>query len=916
MNNVHKENEPIKDNLLSVIGISTFIYLALGALGLSFAIAPGYASPIFPAAGYATAILLSTKMRAWPGIWAGSFILNFGNFWLQDNWNMANALIAIGIATGSTIQALVASWLVVRVLKNTWQLMEAERNILICLAIAGPLSCLISATIGVTILYLAGLVSAEYYIFSWWNWWSGDTLGVLVMLPLCLTYLYRHDALWRKRLTVLVIPMLIVLMLVGLAFFAVSNWESNQQKLAIKNHGETLEKLLEQRFIAHQEALSALRRMLEVTPDINYPQFEYFTRITLKDNPDIFALSINPYVTQTNRIDFERLMAHKTATDQFEIKEKNQQGQLIRSSEKNEYVVVGYIAPLEGNLRALGYDINSEPIRHDAIEQAINTQKQAVTMPIQLIQENTKRVGVLIVNPAFRQSTSSNQTNTKANLIGFAVEVIKVDEMVQIATKSASIKGLIFQLQDTLSANKATLYQSDAAINSFDSEYTWQKQLKMANRIWTLKVSPTADYLSQGHHWNSLAVGIVGLSLASMLQILLLITTGSNARVQRKVREQTAELFARGFALQDRNAELNTLFSLNPDGFVALSPNGIVKLVNPAFQAMTGIAADSIINKPAANLDAKLKLRCENPHEFPGISFYFNIADKNKPYHVLRLQTPVHTVLQIVGMQSESSNLSRILYLRNITREAEVDHMKSDFLAHAAHELRTPMASIFGFSEVLLTMDFDEPTRRELLDTIYNQTKWLVCIINELLDLSRIEARRGKDFNLEILEVSALLNEVVGNFKPPEGRALPVITNFAQHWVRADHSKLLQVLTNVLSNAYKYSSNGTEVCISVIDNDPADAEDTAMIGIGISDQGIGMTPQQLSRVCERFYRADTSGNIPGTGLGMSIVKEIVELHQGKISLESKEGIGTTVTIWLPNASNRRAEAIKPDEFKS
>lgn len=152
MNSVRSDNEPTKDNLFYIICVSAFIYLTLGALGLSFAIAPGYASPIFPAAGYAVALLLKTNKRGWPGIWVGSFILNLGNSWLQGNLNIFNAMIAAGIATGSTIQAFVASWLTVRLLKNSWQFMESEQDILKGLVIAGPLACLISASISITTL--------------------------------------------------------------------------------------------------------------------------------------------------------------------------------------------------------------------------------------------------------------------------------------------------------------------------------------------------------------------------------------------------------------------------------------------------------------------------------------------------------------------------------------------------------------------------------------------------------------------------------------------------------------------------------------------------------------------------------------------------------------------------------------------
>jgi signal transduction histidine kinase len=108
---------------------------------------------------------------------------------------------------------------------------------------------------------------------------------------------------------------------------------------------------------------------------------------------------------------------------------------------------------------------------------------------------------------------------------------------------------------------------------------------------------------------------------------------------------------------------------------------------------------------------------------------------------------------------------------------------------------------------------------------------------------------------------------------------------------------MMQVINNVLSNAYKYSPNGGDVEIEVIENIGLD--DAGFIGIKIKDHGMGLTPEQLARVCERFYRADTSGTLPGTGLGMSIVKEVVEFHNGYVEIVSQHGKGTAVTLWLP-----------------
>jgi signal transduction histidine kinase len=173
-------------------------------------------------------------------------------------------------------------------------------------------------------------------------------------------------------------------------------------------------------------------------------------------------------------------------------------------------------------------------------------------------------------------------------------------------------------------------------------------------------------------------------------------------------------------------------------------------------------------------------------------------------------------------------------------------------------------------------------------------------IINELLDLARIESRRGKDFILERLSLQGLVADAVSGFKPPSERPAPLLPPPGTDlFVNVDRKKMQQALLNILSNAYKYSPQGGEVTVRYGTSEEVGRLDR--VGVEVHDQGIGMNAQQLGRVCERFYRADASGKIPGTGLGMSIVKEIVELHGGEVELASKVGTGTTVTLWLPLA---------------
>ena len=234
-----------------------------------------------------------------------------------------------------------------------------------------------------------------------------------------------------------------------------------------------------------------------------------------------------------------------------------------------------------------------------------------------------------------------------------------------------------------------------------------------------------------------------------------------------------------------------------------------------------------------------------------------------------------------------------------MTHETEVDQLKSEFLSTAAHELRTPMTSILGFSEVLLTERLDDIARKELHEIIYRQSELMANVLNELLDLARIEARRGKDFVFVQTPTHALITEVVNGFKLPAGRERPLLVMpSTSPTIFVDPQKAQQVILNVLSNAYKYSPDGGQVQIEVLEPQ-REALAPSLVGIRISDQGIGMTEVQLGRVFERFYRADTSGKILGTGLGMSIVREIVLLHGGTVDLISAPGQGTTVTLWMP-----------------
>lgn len=354
--------------------------------------------------------------------------------------------------------------------------------------------------------------------------------------------------------------------------------------------------------------------------------------------------------------------------------------------------------------------------------------------------------------------------------------------------------------------------------------------------------------------------------------------------------------------IKEHSEQMGAIFSLSPDGFVSFDAQGKVAYASPAFDSLTSMPEGWSIGMTEAEFSARFFQQAAPDQLIQSVTEIRQHAGRV----VLEMKPPARRMLEVRLSRGQGTAVSQVLAIRDVTHESEVDQMKSAFLSMAAHELRTPMASIYGFTELLLTRELKPEKQKDLLGRIYRQSETMSGIINELLDLARIESRQGKDFTLGAEDLSDLVHEVIQDFKTPEGRDAPIVdVAVGETMVWVDRKKMQQAVLNVLSNAYKYSPKGGEVKVQFLSRA---VEGQAQLGIQIIDQGIGLSPDQLARVGERFYRADKSGNIPGTGLGVTIVKEILELMGGTMDLASEFGQGTQVTLWVPQMVLNRVHA--------
>lgn len=222
--------------------------------------------------------------------------------------------------------------------------------------------------------------------------------------------------------------------------------------------------------------------------------------------------------------------------------------------------------------------------------------------------------------------------------------------------------------------------------------------------------------------------------------------------------------------------------------------------------------------------------------------------------------------------------------------------MKSEFITTAAHELRTPMSVILGYAELLKMKTFTHDVQLEMIDAIHNKSTLVASLLDDLLDVAVIEYRAEKTLKLALHAFTPFIKSIVETFifsGNPNRVVLDAIPETEDFYF--DAQRLERAINNCLTNAYKFSPADGVVKMSIYLAQSAEPE----LVIEIQDHGIGMSPEQLSRIFEKFYRADPSGHVPGTGLGMVLVKDIMEAHGGRVFVESVLNAGTTVTLVLP-----------------
>jgi signal transduction histidine kinase/DNA-binding response OmpR family regulator/HAMP domain-containing protein len=386
------------------------------------------------------------------------------------------------------------------------------------------------------------------------------------------------------------------------------------------------------------------------------------------------------------------------------------------------------------------------------------------------------------------------------------------------------------------------------------------------------------------------------------------------ADVARAFNHMANVIAARESALREQNqvlAALNhrmeSVLNATTDGIALLNREGRFALVNRRMCEMLGTRPEALIHQSFAEVQPDLIQSLGQPERLASRLAALTEDDLRDPIGVaeetIELTHPQHKFLQIytAPVQGEAGDevIGRIIALRDVTRERELDKMKTEFISVVSHELRTPLTSIKGYGDLLLSGAVGEMTelQSEFLGIIQAGTTRLTNLINDILDISRIESGRIElrhepiDYRqivgdtLRMMKASADEKQIRLEEELPD--ALPLVCG--------DADKVTQVLTNLVGNAIKYTPVGGWVRVTL------EADGNTGVTTCVADSGIGIAPEDQTRLFQKFFRADnsTTREAGGTGLGLVIAKTIVELLGGAIWLESEPGAGSRFYFTLP-----------------
>ena len=858
--------------LLQIISLAA-AYFVTGKLGTLLAIPPGYATILFPASGIALACILLCGNRVFSGVLIGSFLLNLSTSTITNDFinNLNLVGITFLIACGSTVQAIVGAYLV-RIFVGFPQEFADAKNVLLFLFYGGIVSALVNSTLSVSLLVVTGQIPTVDFFVNWLTWWGGDALGIMIFTPVFLVWISGFASFHGRRLAI-TLPILVMFAITVVAVFYEITSSNERVKIAFEKNTEAMSFELNNSLTANLNVLRSLYSFYAASKTVSSKDFSTFVTHSLDDFKGVQALGYNHRVLASEREVFEKNMRLEGYSN-FKITEHDADKKLVPAGNRPEYYPVAIIEPFKGNEKAVGYDINSETIRHEAIERAIDTDALTLTAKIILVQEKNKQNGFLAFIPVYNHNLPHETIEERRIAIsGLVTAVLRGNDIIKAALDSHNLAEFSYRLVDvTTTGTEDLIYASNEkefvpfvlqrkSFLSEEQSLIYSTILPIGGRTWRFDVVPTPNYFIKNRSANAWLILLGGIVLTVLTSVVSLVSSGHLRK--RKELLDDAIITNRQLALKSAEAE-------------------------------AWISEFSMSNAQLAKVNEELSLQ----NAELALAYQRN-----------------ESLYQQVNQMQKLESIGRL----------------TSGIAHDFNNILACMLGYNGMNEYISEDISDETLKTELANNtkqINDAGQRAVSLIEKMMAYCRQEPKEGK---IDVKPTQGVIKEVLAMLLPAltsriqlefiddchvdhECNTCEIRTSCEMSDIQIDAIDLHQILTNLAVNARDaMKENGGKISVSLnvvtIENRHCLAcilpVNGSFIELSVSDNGTGIEEAIINRIFDPFFTTKQQGE--GTGLGLSAVSGMVHRASGHILIDSnltEPNRGTTFRLLFPLVSNK------------
>ncbi|HET6249529.1 MAG TPA: CHASE domain-containing protein [Tepidisphaeraceae bacterium] len=708
------------------------------------------------------------------------------------------------------------------------------------------------------------------------------------------------------------------------------------------------------------EVLHGAAAFFETRHTVTRAEFTAFVRGAIERQPELYALSWAPTVPRARRAEYEA-KARKDGYPNFHITADDHGILVPASADSAEYFPVYYIEPDDRNRMAVGFDLGSDSVRREALLEAARTRSPIATRPIHLVQDGNHKLGIIVVVAVNNTAISANETSEPAGFCSavFGLKELLATSVTGLDGEGVSFllaedapggSSLIYSPGTGRFASGPAL--NDNGAPTIESNLVSSAPVDVAGQQWRLTVWPTERFVaahSNGHPTTMLLAGIV---ISGLLSLYVRRALRQQFAVEQRVRVRTSQL-SREVAERKRaeetarlaEANYREIFENSVEGIFQTTPDGHYLRANRALARVYGYETPEELIAHLADIAVQLYVQPGRRAEFieqiqrHGFVSDFESQVRRRDGSITWISENARAVrgaggevlfyegmvVDITARKQAEESLRRAreeLEERVRERTAELarsnealqceigvrqqaqdaaagaNRAKSEFLANISHEIRTPMNAILGYAQLLQRDTVVKASHHDAIDTIMNSGRHLIELIDDVLDISKIEAGRA-EMHVNDVDLRTMSVGIAGMFRhkcEQKGIALKVeFVATAPARVRADERKLRQVLINLVGNAVKFTRHGSVRLLIKVTDDPAVPHarlPARSCHFEVVDTGDGIPPEAQHRVFEPFQQGSAGQRWGGTGLGLAIARRMVGLMGGMLQLKSASGAGS------------------------